>query len=211
MKWLFGILGVAGAGFLGYVVEPSLRESLTGIDASASQTPVAEAPAEEPVPEPEPEPAPEPEPVEVAVSDPADPMEPAEPVTPDPADEPAADEPVVDMPEEPAPEPEMADAGEPAEPEEEKEAEPAEPAAADVVSVMKASIQNAEIKEFGFDQVQTWEAAEDEEFEGSTHQVGLLSYTAETMFGKKTMQAKAYIKGGKVQRWVWPTSGMEIE
>jgi hypothetical protein len=38
----------------------------------------------------------------------------------------------------------------------------------------------------------------------------MLSYKAETIFGIKTIQAKAYIRDGRVSRWVWPKSGLEI-
>ena len=77
---------------------------------------------------------------------------------------------------------------------------------------MKASIQAGEIKEFGFDQVLEWVAGEGEEtIDGESYQTGLASYKAETVFGVKTIHAKALIKGGKVVRWLWPKSGMEIK
>ena len=41
--------------------------------------------------------------------------------------------------------------------------------------------------------------------------MGTLTYKAETIFGVKTIQAKALITDGKVQRWIWPKSGMEIK
>ena len=43
------------------------------------------------------------------------------------------------------------------------------------------------------------------------YQIGAVAYKAETIFGVKTIQAKALIKDGKVQRWIWPKSGMEIK
>lgn len=81
-----------------------------------------------------------------------------------------------------------------------------------VVSVMQASIRAAEIKEFTFDQVLDWKAADAPEVvEGESYQVGMISYQAETVFGKKTIEAKALIKDGKVVRWLWPKSGMQIQ
>ncbi len=126
------------------------------------------------------------EPVSV-VTPPAEPEMPAEPVDPQPAPEPA-----------PTPEPEP---------------EAAVPEGSDdVVAVMQASIKGSEIKEFSFDQVLDWQASEEPEtIDGETYNTGVASYKAETVFGVKTMHAKAFIKGGKVVRWLWPKSGMEIK
>ncbi|MES2924836.1 MAG: hypothetical protein V4819_24995, partial [Verrucomicrobiota bacterium] len=122
-----------------------------------------------------------------------------EPVTPPTGD---SEEPAVKMPEpppvpEPAPEPTPAPppAGEPA---------PAVAGASDAVKAMQESIKAAQIKEFTFDQVLEWKAEADETVDGETYQTGIASYKAETIFGVKTIQAKALIKGGKVQRWIWP-------
>lgn len=99
------------------------------------------------------------------------------------------------------------------EPEITVEPEPEAPAVpVDVVATMKASIEAGEIKEFNFDQVVEWKAAEEEEtFDGETYKVGLLTYKAETFVGVRTIQAKALIKDHKVARWLWPKSGMEIK
>lgn len=92
-----------------------------------------------------------------------------------------------------------------------------EPAAApvasqvDVVKVMQDSIRAAQIKEFTFEQVLDWTAEADETVDGDSYQTGLASYKAETIFGVKTIQAKALIRDGKVQRWIWPKSGMDIK
>jgi hypothetical protein len=141
----------------------------------------SEEPAAAPAPPPMPEPAPAP--------------------VPAPAEPPAAPEPA------PAPAPA------PATPEP-TPATPAPAAAAgpsDVVQVMQESIKAAQIKEFTFEQVLEWTAGPDETVDGETYQTGLASYKAETIFGVKTIQAKALIKGGKLQRWIWPKSGMEIK
>ncbi len=120
----------------------------------------------------------------VAAPEPAPTPEPAPVVTPDPAPEPP---PAV---------------------------EPAPPVAAgstDAVKAMQDSIKAAQIKEFAFDQVLEWKAEADEIVDGETYQTGVAAYKAETIFGVKTIQAKALIKAGKVQRWIWPKSGMEIK
>jgi hypothetical protein len=125
---------------------------------------------------------------------------PAEP-TPEPAPEPT-----------PAPEPEPTPEPTPApEPEPTPEPEAAAAGSGDPVAIMKASIQAGEIKEFSFDQVLEWQPGEGTEtIDGQGYQTGIASYKAETVFGVKTIQAKALIQGGKVVRWLWPKSGMEI-
>ena len=82
---------------------------------------------------------------------------------------------------------------------------------ADIVKAMKDSIQSGQIKEFKIDQVLQWKGAADETADGQTYQTGTILYKAETFLGTKTIEAKAFIKGGKVQRWIWPRSGMEIK
>jgi hypothetical protein len=87
--------------------------------------------------------------------------------------------------------------------------QPATPA--DIVKIMQESIRAGRIKEFGYEQVLDWKAAADETVGGVLFHTGTVSYNAETIFGVKTIQAKAMIKDGIVQRWIWPKSGVEIE
>lgn len=132
--------------------------------------------------EPVPTPVPTPEPAPEPTPEPAPVPEPTPVPTPEPAPEPA-----------PTPEPAPAGSGDP-------------------VAIMKASIQAGEIKEFTFDQVLEWLPGEGSEtIDGQSYQTGIASYKAETVFGVKTIQAKALIQGGKVVRWLWPKSGMEIK
>ena len=125
----------------------------------------------------------------------------------------AAPEPVTPAPPEPAPAPEPMPEPAPApEPTPVAEATPATPpAAADVVGAMQASIRAAQIKEFKFDQVQEWTESLAETIDGETYQIGVASYKAETMFGVRVIQAKALIKNGSVQRWVYSKSGMDMK
>jgi hypothetical protein len=192
MKSILFILVVAGAGMLGYFAEPSLRAKLTGSlpnRPKASAVPQTEAVPEVPVQlEPEPSPAPSPiPPQDVAPAAEAAPeATPAESVPETPAQ----------LEPEPTPTP----------------IEPAlSPAPADVVQVMQASIDAGQIKEFTKAQVVSWTTSTDEIADGETYQIGLAAYKAETIFGIKTIQAKAMIQSGKVVRWIWPKSGMEIK
>ncbi|MES2474581.1 MAG: hypothetical protein V4640_02290 [Verrucomicrobiota bacterium] len=138
------------------------------------------------------------------------------PTTGDSAEPPAMPEPPP-VPE-PAPEPEIA-ANDPAtaQPEPAVPAgEPAAPAAptggpVDVVQTMQESVKSGQIKEFKFDQVTEWKAGEPETVDGESLETGTALYKAVTFLGEKTIEAKAFIKGGKVQRWIWPRSGMEIK
>ncbi|PAW62327.1 MAG: hypothetical protein B9S37_01850 [Verrucomicrobiia bacterium Tous-C3TDCM] len=269
MKFFFAILGIFGAGVLGYVLEPDMRYSLTGM------APIAEAVTPKPVATTTtapttttPAPAPTaptydysklvpnqlPEKVllkvqatataegesdalalpagtkvtpvriegaelvfsilgtaqgKVAVAQTnlieqliANPPPPPV-VEPEPAPEPV----VAKKNPEPMPEPE---------PEAKPEPEPAPAAGAtlspdDIVKLMQESVRSAQIKEFTFDQVTGWKAGEEEEVDGSKFQTGLAAYKAETIFGVKNIQAKALIQEGKVIRWIWPTSGLEIQ
>jgi len=50
-----------------------------------------------------------------------------------------------------------------------------------------------------------------ETIDGEVYGIGMLSYKAETVFGEKIIEAKALIQDGKVVRWLWPKSGMEIK
>ena len=83
--------------------------------------------------------------------------------------------------------------------------------AAASVQAMKESIKAGQIREFTFDEVQEWKVGPNETIDGETYQTGTASYEAETIFGNKAIKAKALIQGGKVRRWIWPSSGMEIK
>ncbi|NNM29930.1 MAG: hypothetical protein HKO57_10425 [Akkermansiaceae bacterium] len=113
----------------------------------------------------------------------------------------------VDPPKPPPVEPEP-------EPEPDPEPEPEAPKTLDadgLVAAMQKSVKDGEIKEFTFPQVEGWKAGADENIDGETYQTGLAAYKAETIFGVKTVQAKALIQNGKVQKWVYAKTGMEIK
>lgn len=80
----------------------------------------------------------------------------------------------------------------------------------EIVALMKKFIAAGTLKEFKAEQVVTWKAGEDESIDGVNYQIGLVTYKAQTIFGEKPVNAKALIKGGEVDRWVFAKSGMEM-
>jgi len=42
-------------------------------------------------------------------------------------------------------------------------------------------------------------------------QTGMVTYTTQTLFGQKVLEAQAFISNGKVIRWIWPKSGIVLE
>ncbi len=195
MNLFFPILCVAAAGIAGYALEPSLRSSLIGKTVVVEKPVVVTEegttppdPVVKPVPTPVPPVTPppvvknDPEPVPVPPVTPPTP-EPTPPVTPDPPKEDPVPTPVAS----------------------------GTLSAEEIVKVMQESIKAAQVKEFTFEQVLGWKAGEDEEVDGTKYQTGQAAYKAETIFGVKTIQAKALITGGKVAKWIWPNSGMEIK
>jgi hypothetical protein len=182
------------------IVLPISKTDLLEQLAANPPPPAATTPTEpEPAPAPEPAPVPDPTPVPTPAGDSEEPAPMPEPA-PAPKPEPSpAPEPTPAPEPAPAPEPTPAPA-------------PATPAGpVSVVKVMQDSIRAGQIKEFTFDQVLGWEAGADETVDGGTFKTGTVSYKAETIFGVKTIQAKALIQDGKVLRWIWPKSGMEIK
>lgn len=83
----------------------------------------------------------------------------------------------------------------------------------EIIEVMKQSIAGGAVKEFTIDQIKEngWKANGDETIDGTEYQTGLAAYEAATIFGVRPVQAKALIKDGKVERWVYAKSGMEIQ
>jgi hypothetical protein len=182
------------------ISQTDLIEQLITNPPSANAIPEPEAdiaPAPIPEPAPEPEIAPDPE----TTTEPE--LEPA-PVSEE------IPEPEIAVEPENTPEPEIA-------PEEAPEETPQPETAGDessadgIVAIMQASLNQGQIKEFTADQVVSWTPGPEETIDGEVFETGLVNYNAETIFGAKTIQAKALIQNGKVQRWIWPKSGMEIK
>lgn len=76
---------------------------------------------------------------------------------------------------------------------------------------MRDSLNSKQIKSFQTSEVKSWVAEPQETIEDVTYDVGSVLYEQDTVFGLKSMAAKAYIRNGKVERWVWPKSGITIE
>ncbi len=164
-------------------VTPPPAATLPTAGESAEPPPMP-TPPPVPAPAPVPEPAPTPEPTPAPIPEPAPDPAPEPTPTPEPAPDPAPD---------PAP-PAVAGANSSA-----------------IVTIMKQSLSSGQIKEFKLDQVTEWKAGEPETVDGESFQTGTAQYKAVTFLGEKSIEAKAFIKGGKVARWIWPRSGMEIK
>ena len=181
MNFVFPTLCLAAAGFAGYLLEPSLRPTLTGKPTVVTKVALPVVVADPPPPPVEATPAPA-------------------PVTPAPV-------PVVETPApEPAPTPEPAPEPAPAEPPVAKVL-----SAEEIVKLIQDSIRSQQIKEFGFDDVLTWKAGDEEEFDGAKYQIGIVTYKDMTHFGLRTIGAKALIQDGQVKKWIWPNTKTEIK
>lgn len=176
-------------------LDPDVTDIYTKLAEAKYQNAAARAVAstpQTPTPAPNPTPAPSPTPTPMPAPSP----------TPDPTPAPVAVTPTPDPT--PAPAPDPTPAPEPA---------PAGGNLSDeaIVELMKTSIAGGAVKEFTSAQVKGWKASGEETIDGTTYQTGLAAYEAETIFGVRPVQAKALIKDGKIERWVYAKSGMEIQ
>lgn len=119
--------------------------------------------------------------------------------------------------EEPIKSPEPVEKAEPAEKKEAPSgiAETAQPSVestpVDPLKVMRENLQSGKIKEFNVDQVVNWNQGGTETIDGETYDTASVSYETDTILGRKTMQAKALIRNGTVEKWIWAKSGIEIK
>jgi outer membrane biosynthesis protein TonB len=205
MKALITLIVAAAAGVGGYFAEPSLRKTLVGQPkqpATESGSRISEDPAEtaasiprlETIPEPTPPPEQTP---------PPEPMPEPEIAVPTPELTPPAEVPTVPKPE---PGPAFVPEPEPAPPQAQPATTPLDP-----VTLMQQHIQSGAIKEFTASQVTSWKPGPEETIDGTTFQTGIATYKAKTVFGVKSLEAKALIQDGKINRWIWSKSGMEIK
>lgn len=79
-----------------------------------------------------------------------------------------------------------------------------------IVALMKTNLEGGSVQEFSAKEVEKWEAGEEEEVDGELYQTGLVTYRADTIFGPKPVQAKALIQGGKLIKWIYAKTGMQI-
>ncbi len=189
MKYVLLLVGTGLAFVLGYLSEPAFRNSLT-----AARTP---APAESKE---------APDSPEVAPSEP-------ETVAHEPEPEPATDpEP------DPGPAPEPDTGGIPGEPIEEPDAIPFDTELEfvrlsddEIREIMVASLEQEEIGHFKADQIVSWNAFGEKEIDGELIHYARVDYVEETTFGERTFEAKALIRDGRVEKWIWTRSGLRIE
>lgn len=92
---------------------------------------------------------------------------------------------------------------------------PATPAAdkldaAAIVALLKADVEAGQVTEFKAGQVTGWRAGEELEFDGNTYQTGLVTFKAETILGVQEHEAIALIEDGKVYKWMWAKTKLEM-
>ena len=81
----------------------------------------------------------------------------------------------------------------------------------DPLKLMREDLQSGKIKEFNVDQVVNWNEGGTETIDGTTYSTAIVSYETDTILGRKTMQAKALILNGTIEKWIWAKSGIEIK
>ncbi len=79
------------------------------------------------------------------------------------------------------------------------------------VKCMVDSIKAGQVKEIDLDHVQYWRWVGYEEFRGKAYWVGIVGYTAKTIFGDINAEGKALIRNGKVEKWIYSGSEEEIQ
>ncbi len=227
MKFLIFLIAVAAAGAAGYIFEPSLRVTLTGKPADYKNvetkheaedaeeketeeraTPKDDAPTvfETPAVTETPTVTETPAAVETpAVTEtPAVVETPAVPETPAVVETPAVTETpaVVETPPAPVTAPATEAVGN----------QPSAAGDPKLIAAMQAHVKSGELKSFSFEQVTEWKTMEKKEVvDGVTYDVGLASFNSTTPFGVKTRQVRALIKDGKVTKWLWANSGMQVD
>jgi hypothetical protein len=80
----------------------------------------------------------------------------------------------------------------------------------EVRQIMHDSIQRAEIDHFTLGQITRWKEFGEEQVDGVVYQFGLVDYRENTIFGEREFEAKALIRDGKVEKWIWTSNGMRI-
>ncbi len=82
--------------------------------------------------------------------------------------------------------------------------------AAAIVALLKADVEAGKVTEFKASQVTGWKAGEELEFDGDTYQTGLVTFKAETILGVQEHEAIALIEDGKVYKWMWAKTKLEM-
>ncbi|MFK7911746.1 MAG: hypothetical protein AB8F34_14260 [Akkermansiaceae bacterium] len=79
-----------------------------------------------------------------------------------------------------------------------------------IVALLKKDVAAGKVTEFKADQVTAWKGGEDTEFDGSTYQTGRVTFKAETILGVQEHEAIALIEDGKVYKWMWAKTKLEM-
>ncbi len=100
-------------------------------------------------------------------------------------------------------------------PDPEPEPDPATPSTvrldgAAIVALLKKDVQAGNVSEFKVSQVISWKAGDDMEFDGDTYQTGHVTFKAETVLGVQEHEAIALIEQGKVYKWIWAKTKLDM-
>ncbi len=79
-----------------------------------------------------------------------------------------------------------------------------------IVALLKKDVEAGKVTEFKANQVTEWLAGEDTEFDGKTYQTGRVTFKAETILGVQEHEAIALIEGGKIYKWMWAKTKLEM-
>lgn len=75
---------------------------------------------------------------------------------------------------------------------------------------MVTSIKSGDYPELSKAQISAWHWIGKETVEGEAYETGTVSYEVQTIFGKIGTRAKALIKDGKVQKWIYAGTGEPV-
>jgi len=79
-----------------------------------------------------------------------------------------------------------------------------------IVALLKADVGAGKVTEFKAKQVTQWNAGEEIDFDGEAYQTGLVTFKAETILGVQEHEALALIEDGKVYKWMWAKTKLEM-
>jgi len=79
-----------------------------------------------------------------------------------------------------------------------------------IVALLKSDVQAGKVTEFKANQVTAWKAGEEMDFDGDTYQTGHVTFKAETILGVQEHEAIALIEDGKVHKWMWAKTKLEM-
>jgi len=80
-----------------------------------------------------------------------------------------------------------------------------------IETLMKSYLTETPLTEFQVGQVTEFKAGDKEIVDGIEYQTGTASYNMETIFGKRSLSAKALIEKGVLKKWISPKSGLQLQ